>query len=74
MTFQRQARSTRQDDERVLALLAARATATSEEVGRQFGMSSAQVRAMTQRVLNDDMDLSGEDRKTVRTFYPWARQ
>lgn len=56
------AKSTRADDERLLAAVRIRAAGgTSEEASRAMGKSKTYTRAATNRVRDDDTAYSGED-------------
>lgn len=61
---------TREQDEIALWLVRARAAGMSAgEAGRRLGIASAKVRTITNRILTDDLRLSGEDRAEVASAY-----
>ena len=63
----------RANDERLLAMLAARASGmSSAEVAEVFGVAPAGVRVHTNKVMNADLEESGEPPDRVRAAY-WSR-
>lgn len=61
---------TRSDDVRLLDWLRRRtAGETSDQIGARYGETSARVRVATNRVLEADLKLSGEDPGQVRASY-----
>ena len=64
-------RSTRADDELLLEIIDLRRRCPAASVARFYGLTSARIRSMCNRVLIDDLKFSGEAEATVRAAY-WS--
>ena len=62
-------RSTRDDDDFLLMLLQLRRHHGSGRIANHFGLTSARVRSLCNRILDDDIKHSGEDEAVVRSAY-----
>lgn len=64
----------RQQDERLLALVAARSRGYSlKEIAQEFQTSTAGATTQTNKVMDADLDESGEDVAVVNAAY-WSRK
>lgn len=64
--------ATREDDGRVVEVLARRAEGeTAQAIADATGLSRSAISVLTNRVFHDDAALSGEPREAVLRGYPW---
>lgn len=61
-------------DERILEMLRLRRIMSTGEIAKRFGTTSGAVRVATNRVLDDDIARSGENRDAVVQAYGFDRQ
>lgn len=74
MASDRMSRSTRRDDDRVLAWLSdALLGGTSAQIAKNWGRNPELVRATFQRIRADDLKFSGEPASDILPSYPWMR-
>jgi hypothetical protein len=66
-------RCTRAEDDFVLELLRLRARMTSVQLEARYGIPRNQIRVMTNRVRNADLDESGEPAADVLAGYGWQQ-
>lgn len=62
-------KTNRADDEYLLELIGLRCLHGSGQIARAYGIASARVRNLCNRVLSDDLKHSGEAEATVRAGY-----
>lgn len=64
-------RTTREDDEWLISVVRLRRHHSSTQIGKHLGLPSARIRTLCNRVLMDDLKLSGEAEANVRASY-WS--